>query len=113
MGGSVDLFILLKLSGDSVGAPLLVLAVILAGLAALAAEAPHDTRETRDLLASSFLSFTTHVNATDNPSIDATLTTVNDSCRLTITTTTTATTADTNTKIILLGTFDTFTFITC
>lgn len=43
MGGPVDLFVLLQLPGDGVGSPLLILAVILAGLAALAAETPHDT----------------------------------------------------------------------
>lgn len=47
MGRPVNLLILLQLPGDGIRAPLLVLAVILAGLAALAAETPHDTPRER------------------------------------------------------------------
>lgn len=47
MSSSVNLLILLQLPGDGIRAPLLVLAVILAGLTALAAETPHDTPRER------------------------------------------------------------------
>lgn len=47
VSGPVNLLVLLQLPGDGIRAPLLVLAVILAGLAALAAETPHDTPRER------------------------------------------------------------------
>ena len=47
VGSSVNLLILLQLPGNGIRAPLLVLAVILAGLTALAAETPHDTPRER------------------------------------------------------------------
>jgi len=58
VSGPIDLLVLLQLPGDSVGSPLLILAVILAGLAALAAETPHDTpREGHAWLALSVFPF--------------------------------------------------------
>ena len=47
VGSSVNLLILLQLPGNGIRAPLLVLAVILAGLTTLAAETPHDTPRER------------------------------------------------------------------
>lgn len=47
VSSSVKLLILLQLPGNGIRAPLLVLAVILAGLTALAAETPHDTPRER------------------------------------------------------------------
>lgn len=47
VSSSIKLLILLQLPGNGIRAPLLVLAVILAGLTALAAETPHDTPRER------------------------------------------------------------------